>query len=202
MKTRFEMKKLMPCYAMCEHCNGCKLPQNAWPSVAYQAIGNLWALRNDVLDPARERYGKSIRVLRSFLCLKEMMKLKKEMRKLYGLYDMDWDEYYYGECADLCAVKGWAKMIHEPDFVLDGWKAVKDFPVPNKTKRENLAIARAIAEGGVWDRMILWNVGEEDWIPEFVHVSYKREGVNRCQVLLRRKESEIFEEIDSRELLY
>ena len=58
--------------------------------------------------------------------------------------------------ADICAVRsGFACMTD--------WKAA------------NLAIAKAIVAGGQWDQMILY--------PTFVHVSWKRNGVNRGQIL-------------------
>jgi hypothetical protein len=60
--------------------------------------------------------------------------------------------------------------------------------VPEVTRRENLEIAKAIVEGGVWDVMVLENVGEDDLMPEYVHVSYKREGENRRLVYRRRKD--------------
>lgn len=195
MKRRIDLKKLVPCYSESGHCENCKLPQQAWPTVALLAMNNLWALRGVVLEPARERYGKTFKILKCFLCWKEMKKLKTEMRRAYGAYDMDFDEYFRGECADICATKGLAR-------------AKNLGTVPDATRRENLKIAKAIVEGGVWDRLILENVGDTDWIPEYVHVSYKKPSAhssaqdeNRRQVLLRKKGSGDYEEIEVDELL-
>lgn len=58
--------------------------------------------------------------------------------------------------ADICAV-------HEEFGGMAEWK--------NANKR----IAKAIVEGGVWDQMILY--------PTFVHVSWKKNGPNRGQIL-------------------
>ncbi len=58
--------------------------------------------------------------------------------------------------ADVCAV-------HEGFGCVADWKAA------------NQKIAKAIVEGGEWDQMILY--------PTFIHVSWKRNGFNRKQVL-------------------
>ena len=58
--------------------------------------------------------------------------------------------------ADICAV-------HSDFGCMKDWKAA------------NLAIAKAIVAGGQWDQMILY--------PTFVHVSWKRNGVNRGEIL-------------------
>ena len=48
---------------------------------------------------------------------------------------------------------------------------------------ENLRLAQIIVRQGKFDQLILENVGRKDLWPAWVHVSYKRNGQNRGQVL-------------------
>lgn len=184
-KKHFGFKKLVPCYTdegRCEKCCGhydvCSLPLLS----VYAAA---WEFAQEVLEPARERYGKPIKVLRCFQCHEMVKKMELDER------------YETGEVVDLCAVAGLPRRVQE---------------VPEMTRRENLEIARAIVEGGVWDVMVLENVGEDDLMPEYVHVTYRcssvglgfgreSEGENRCLVYRRRKGREEMEEVDMERLL-
>ena len=48
---------------------------------------------------------------------------------------------------------------------------------------ENLRLAKVIAESGKFDQMILYVDGAGTLAPRFIHVSWKREGGNRREVL-------------------
>ena len=74
--------------------------------------------------------------------------------------------------ADVCAV-------HEGFGCMADWKAA------------NQKIAKAIVEGGQWDQMILY--------PTFVHVSWKRNGFNRKQVL--RKTATGYSDVSAKDVL-
>jgi hypothetical protein len=50
-------------------------------------------------------------------------------------------------------------------------------------KKENLKLAQIIIRQGKFDQLILENVPSAYLYPQWVHVSYKREGKNRGQVL-------------------
>ena len=50
-------------------------------------------------------------------------------------------------------------------------------------KTQNKEIARLIVKGGRFDQLILENVDENDLLPAWVHVSWRRGGPNRGQVL-------------------
>ena len=170
MKKHFGFRKLIPCYTeegRCEECCGdlgvCSLP-------LLSVYPNAWELARVVLEPARERYGKPMRVLRCFQCHAMVKKLGLDER------------YATGEVADICAVVGLPRRGRTAEV------GSLTEEVPEVTRRENLEIAKAIVEGGVWDVMVLENVGEDDLMPEYVHVSYKREGENRRLVYRRRKD--------------
>ena len=48
---------------------------------------------------------------------------------------------------------------------------------------ENLTLAQIIIRQGKFDQLILENVGRKDLWPRWVHVSYKRNGRNRGEIL-------------------
>ena len=48
---------------------------------------------------------------------------------------------------------------------------------------ENLTLAQIIIRQGKFDQLILENVGRKDLWPQWVHVSYKRNGRNRGEIL-------------------
>lgn len=48
---------------------------------------------------------------------------------------------------------------------------------------ENLMLAQIIIRQGKFDQLILENVGRKDLWPQWVHVSYKRNGRNRGEIL-------------------
>ena len=114
--------------------DGCEMPA--------EARANIEALVEAVLDPARERLGKAIRVNSGYRCAKHNLKVGGAVGS----------QHMKGEAADV--VPGDSGQV---------------------TGDSLERLARIIKEQGVFDQMIVY--------PTFVHVSYKRIGTNRHQVL-------------------
>lgn len=51
------------------------------------------------------------------------------------------------------------------------------------SSKDNLKIARLIVMNGVWDQLILEEVPRNGLTPRWVHVSYRKDGRNRKQIL-------------------
>lgn len=120
-----------------------------------EEMENIEALAERALDPVREKFGRPIKVNSGYRC-------PKHNAKVGGARN---SQHMAGEAADIAAeMKGYANMTE--------WKEA------------NREIARLIIKNGKFDQLILENVGENDLLPQWVHVSYKsRGGVNRGQVL-------------------
>ena len=117
--------------------DGCEMPA--------EARENIEALVETVLDPARERLGKAIRVNSGYRCAKHNLKVG----------GVAGSQHMKGEAADMVPVNS----------------------EKGKVKSELERLVRIIMELGVFDQMIVY--------PSFVHVSYKRIGINRHQVLTK-----------------
>jgi uncharacterized protein YcbK (DUF882 family) len=107
--------------------DGCEMPASA--------RANIEALVEVVLDPARERLGKAIRVNSGYRCPKHNLKVGGAVGS----------QHMKGEAAGVVTGDSLERLV------------------------------RIIKEQGVFDQMIVY--------PTFVHVSYKRIGTNRHQVL-------------------
>ncbi len=114
--------------------DGCEMPA--------EARENIEALVEVVLDPARERLGKAIRVNSGYRCPKHNLKVG----------GVAGSQHMKGEAADV--VPGDSGQV---------------------TGDSLERLVRIIKELVVFDQMIVY--------PTFVHVSYKRIGTNRHQVL-------------------
>lgn len=121
-----------------------------------EAKENLTALVDVVLDPARERFGKAIKVNSGYrteaYCLKIGSTANSQHCCKLG-----------SAAADICAT-------------YEGYSCMTDW------KKANLEIAKAIVKGRDWDQMILYVDKSEELLPRFVHVSWKRGGVNRREI--------------------
>lgn len=110
-------------------------------------------LGDNVLDPVRDVFGRAIKVNSGYRC-------EKHNRKVGGAKH---SQHLYGQAADIAAERsGYANMI--------AWKEA------------NQEIARLIIKNGKFDQLILENVGENDLLPQWVHVSYNPR-LNRGQIL-------------------
>ena len=109
------------------HC-GCRMPDSA--------RANIEALVEQVLDPARERYGKPVCVNSGYRCV-------RHNAAVGGVAN---SQHLRGEAADICCA-------------------------------DNERLAKIIEENGRYDQLIRY-MGPGGKI-RFIHVSWKRNGVNR-----------------------
>ena len=117
------------------HC-GCRMPDSA--------RANIVALVEQVLDPARERYGRPVCVNSGYRCARHN-----------------------------AAVGGVANSQHLKGEAMD--IAPAGLQVTAYGLQELERLARIIVENGKWDQLIIY--------PTFLHVSWKRQGGNRKQIL-------------------
>lgn len=97
----------------------------------------------NVLDPVRGLFGKPIKVNSGYRC-------EDHNKKVGGAKN---SQHLTGQAADICAEhSGYANMT--------AWKEA------------NMEIARLIIKSGKFDQLILENVGENDLLPTWIHVSY------------------------------
>ena len=109
------------------HC-GCRMPDSARVNIA--------ALVEEVLDPAREQFGRPVTVNSGYRCA-------KHNREVGGVSA---SQHLRGEAADICC-------------------------------SDNERLAKIIEENGRYDQLIRY-MGPGGKI-RFIHVSWKRNGVNR-----------------------
>ena len=97
----------------------------------------------NVLDPVRGLFGKPIKVNSGYRC-------EMHNKKVGGAAK---SQHLTGQAADICAERsGYANMTT--------WKEA------------NMEIARLIVKNCKFDQLILEFVGENDLLPQWVHVSY------------------------------
>ena len=116
-----------------------------WNGADREQEDNLTALVSAVLDPAREAYGKAIRVTSGFRCERVNTAVKGSRTS----------QHLKGEAADITTAAGAAG---------------------------NLEVARIIARLGKYDQLILEEVQGKSLAPLWVHVSWRRNGDNRCEI--------------------
>ena len=117
---------------------------------------NCVSLVENVLDDARDKFGGPIKVNSFYRCSRNNTRCggaKNSQHMCVG----------NNAAADICTG---VKTLNMLEF-----------------KTQNLEIARLIVKGGKFDQLILENVGENDLLPVWVHVSWRRGGPNRGQVL-------------------
>jgi len=135
MSKYFKKEELARCFrANGARCKKCPLKQPA-DKLPDGVEGNLDALAEQVLEPARQRLGKPITVNSGYRC-------QLHNKAVGGATS---SQHMRGEATDL-------RFDGKPEI-----------------------LAKAIVDGGKWDQLILY--------PTFVHVSYKRNGMNRLQCL-------------------
>ena len=103
MRKYFKTEQLIPCYSEEGRCKWCRSPLQVWSPTLHKAIGNAWALADDLLEPTRERYGKPIRVKRCFMCYNKCKKLGLD------------EAYMRGEVVDITAVAGMPRRYKKTD---------------------------------------------------------------------------------------
>jgi hypothetical protein len=131
------------------------LKMRIWNGATKEHEENMRALIENVLDPLRERYGHPICVSSGYRC----PKLNKAVNGAIN------SQHMRGEAADIYAMGGGPSTGS------------------GTLMEENLKLAQMIAEAGNFDQMILEEVGPNDLNPRWIHVSYKRNGWNRKNIL-------------------
>lgn len=136
----FNKNELIRCYRQdkAQRCKECRLPQPV-TRLTNGIEESLTALVENVLDPVREKLGRSIVVNSGFRC-------PVHNRAVGGATG---SQHVKGEAADVTLVQGSECRVND--------------------------LAKAIVANGTWDQLILY--------PTFVHVSYKRGGGNRREIL-------------------
>lgn len=139
----FTKKEMISCYreSKCDRCKDCRLTQ-AVTKLPYGIEENVEALVENVLDPARERLGKTVTVNSGFRC-------PLHNRTVGGAVG---SQHMRGEAADICC-------------------------------EDNKRLAEIIEQNGKYDQLIRY-MNKEGGI-RFIHVSWKRNGVNRKQKLIK-----------------
>ena len=147
----FTRTELIRCYRedRQQRCKECRLVQAA-SRLPNGIEENIEALVEQVLDPAREKYGKPVVVNSGFRC-------PLHNKAVGGVYN---SQHVCGQAAD----------VHCED---------------------NRRLAKIIVENGKFDQLILY--------PTFVHVSWKKAGGNRQQIL--RKVGNGYEAVSRKEVL-
>lgn len=156
----FKTGQLVPCYTEEGRCKWCRGRLGVCSLALIGVYPNMWALADEILEPMRLRYGKPIRVLRGFLCRTKL--------KAYGLSE----EYLSGECVDITAVAGMPRRYKKSDPRYK--KSEVGGLTPEVTREENMKIAEIIKEMD-FDQLVIY--------PDYLHVSYKRNGDNRQEVI-------------------
>lgn len=110
-----------------------------------EEAANIHALVDNVLDPARKKYGSPIMVSSGYRC--------PALNKAVG--GEATSQHLKGEAADLYTYAG---------------------------VKGNQEIGVIIAKLGNFDQIIFENVGKDNLLPAWIHVSWKRKGTNRGEI--------------------
>ena len=136
------------------------LKMRLWNGANREVEENIRALVENVLDPLREHYGRPIYVTSGYRC-------PKLNNAVNGAPN---SQHMRGEAADIVA-----RPLSAGDC---GSASAMTF-----SPTENLKLAQMIAESGKFDQMILEEVGPNDLLPQWIHVTWKRNGWNRRNIL-------------------
>ena len=139
------------------------LKMRLWNGANREVEENIRALVENVLDPLRERYEHPIYVTSGYRC----PKLNKAVNGAPN------SQHMRGEAADIVA---------RPLSVGDCGSASAMTVLGGTSPYENLKLAKMIAESGKFDQMILEEVGPNDLLPQWIHVTWKRNGCNRKNI--------------------
>ena len=153
----FGIREIIPCVDGQCRDQRCGYDENTIVKVPPEVVKNAIALVEEVLDPARERLGKPIKVNSGYRC-----PLKNK-----AVGGVEKSQHLLGEAADITPCTLIAGLIRNPH---------PEKEIPHQVRNEELAaLARIIVENGKFDQMILY--------PTFIHVSWKRNGTNRHKIL-------------------
>ena len=135
-----------------------------WNGCDRDKENNLEALVDNVLDPARQKYGKVIHVSSGYRC-------PQLNTLIHGALE---SQHLKGEAADIYTDAG---------------------------PQGNRELARIIVALGRFDQLILENVPGTNLLPQWLHVSWKRGGVNRKEVRKKVVGSRSYPIVERKEVL-
>jgi len=177
------------------------LKMGIWNGANLEHEENMRALVENVLDPLRARYGHPIYVSSGYRC----PKLNNAVNGAINSQHMRGEaaDIYAGLGGSIVSSQGTRDGGSQSAMRPSGGSASKGTIAPNDTTApqnphcgldpqspkpmnlvsENLKLAQMIAEAGNFDQMILEEVPENSLEPRWIHVSYKRLGWNRRNIL-------------------
>lgn len=166
MKRYFKKEEMARCFrengARCKECP-LKQPAEKLPEGVEESLE---ALVTNVLEPARERLGKPIVVNSGYRC-------QVHNKTVGGVAN---SQHMRGEAADIAPLAQESRKNGATEPRKNGAMGSTGFNGSSGSRSSMVQeLAKAIVENGKWDQLILY--------PTFVHVSYKRNGPNRKQIL-------------------
>ncbi len=135
-----------------------------WNGCSRTQEDNLEALGDNVLDPARRKYGRPIHISSGYRCA--MLN-----SIIHGAH---LSQHMNGEAADIYTDEG---------------------------PQGNLELARIIVREGRMDQLILEEVPGTSLTPNWVHVSWKRNGLNRGEILKKVIGTNAYKRVTREEVL-
>ena len=139
------------------------IKRGLWNGANLEVEENLRSLVERVLDPLREAYGRPVYVNSGYRCPK--------LNNLVG--GSPNSQHMRGEAADIVAVtKGAGDCGSKPAMRVSG----------GVSPEENLKLGKLIEQFGNFDQLI-YEQCDKHGNPRWIHVSWKRNGWNRKQIL-------------------
>ena len=153
------------------------IKRELWNGANLEVEENLRSLVEQVLDPLREAYGKPIRVTSGYRC--------PQLNRLVG--GSPNSQHMRGEAAEIEAYSPYTRDCgSKPAMRILGETSAKALIAgkdPRSTSREeNLKLGKLIEQLGNFDQLI-YEQCDANGNPRWIHVSWKRNGWNRKQIL-------------------
>lgn len=142
-----------------------------WNGANREVEDNLTALVAAVLDPVRRAFGAPVHVSSGY----RNAKVNKNAGGVTG------SQHLLGEAADIFVTK---------EF---NGKTVTD-------KNKVYILGRLVVALGQFDQVIFENVGKNDMLPEWIHVSWRRKGTNRGNIMKKVKGTKTYITIGRKDL--
>ena len=161
------------------------LKMGIWNGANLEHEENMRALVENVLDPLRAKYGHPIYVSSGYRCPKLNNAVNGALNS----------QHMRGEAADIHA-RLTMPTPQTPHCGLDPQSLT-----PYDFTNENLKLAQMIAESGNFDQMILEEVPADSLEPRWIHVSYKRLGWNRRNILKKVSGKAGYQTVSKEELI-
>lgn len=143
-----------------------------WNGAGKEEEDNLRALVAAVLDPLRRQFGAPIHVSSGYRC--------PAVNKAIPGSSVT-SQHMFGEAADIYVTKE-----------VNGKKLTD--------KQKVYILGRLVVALGNYDQVIFENVGKSDMLPEWIHVSWRRKGDNRHNILKKVKGTIKYQTVTRKEL--